>query len=212
MKRFVLTLALQATLCLSANAACDRGVHTSAGAEDLTVVKAEFSVGTVEAQRTVTTLGSLSNKSAACLDTIVIEVQYFNDKGALVDTVTQQLYGVVAPPNQEVSFRVRDAAAKPKEAYAKQSVRVVPADVRSYRGRTQEAEQSTLMGILISWGPMLLLIAVWLFFMKRMKSKDSPQGKTLTLIEQQNAILESQSKFVLRIAESIESRAPKSDA
>ena len=49
---------------------------------------------------------------------------------------------------------------------------------------------------------MLLLIGVWIYFMQRMKRKDSPQERTLTLIEQQNTLLAAQVKVLERIADS----------
>lgn len=165
-----------------------------------------LSVSESEGQRIVTTLGALKNASSDCLDSIVVEVKYFDSKKTLIDTVTQPLYGVVVPPKQEVAFRVRDAAAQPKESYATQAVRVVSADVRGTRNAKQPAN-SPFVDFLVSWGPMLLLIGVWIFFMQRMKRKDSPQGKTLAMFEQQNAILEAQNGILSRIAAAAEGKA-----
>ena len=38
-------------------------------------------------------------------------------------------------------------------------------------------QQSILMQIFISWFPMLLLIAVWVFFMRQMQGRGGPAGK-----------------------------------
>ena len=59
-------------------------------------------------------------------------------------------------------------------------------------------EDPSLFKILISWFPMLLLIAVWLYFMRKMKF-GNPNDGILEEMKRQNQILE-------RIAASIEKR------
>lgn len=153
----------------------------------------------------VTTLGALKNSSADCLEKVVVEIKYFDTKRTLIDTVTQPLYGVVVPAKQEAAFRVRDDAAQSKDAYATQSVRVVSAEVRGSRNTKQPAS-SPFVDFLVSWGPMFLLIGVWIFFMQRMKRKDSPQSRTLAMFERQNAILEAQNSLLARIATAAEGK------
>src|SRR5258708_36315495 len=126
------------------------------------------------------TLGALKNSSSTCFNSVVVEVKYFDSKNQLIDSITKELYGVVAPPSQEVAIRIRDEAANPKEAYASQVVRVVDAEPRraSLNAKSQSVG-AIAIDYLANWAPMLLLIGVWIFFMQRMKRKDSPQGKTL---------------------------------
>ena len=193
----------------SAFAGCRSDVP-SGGAEDLSVVSPTFEVSNDEGQRTVTTLGTLKNASSDCLESVVIEIKYFDAKNALIDTVTQPIYGVVVPPKQEVAFRVRDSAARPKDAYSSQTLRVVSADSRGSRNAKPQSN-SPFVEFLVSWGPMLLLVGVWIFFMQRMKRKDSPQGRTLALFEQQNAILVAQNNLLARIAAATEGKAVQRD-
>ena len=205
MKRIHLLAPLLLQLWIGSALACAKGEGPPGSAEDLKVVDPAFSISDAEGRRTVTTLGSLKNSSTDCLDGIVVEVKYYDTKRGLIDTVTQPLYGVVVPAKQEVAFRVRDDAAQSKDSYAAQTVRVVSADVRGSRNAKQQAN-SPFIDFLVSWGPMLLLIGVWIFFMQRMKRKDSPHGRTLAMFEQQNAILEAQNGLLARIAAAAEGK------
>jgi ATP-dependent Zn protease len=150
----------------------------------------------------------MKNVSSTCFDSVVVEVKYFDAKNNHVDTITQPLYGVVASPSNEVAFRVRDEAAHAKEVYSSQVIRFVSAEPRKAPRTAAKAPsfQSSLGDFLVSWGPLLLLIGVWIFYMQRMKSKDSPQGKLVTLYEKQVEILETQNTTFDRIANALEAR------
>ena len=63
-----------------------------------------------------------------------------------------------------------------------------------------------LVDILISWFPMIVLIAVWIFFMKRMKS---PQDKNIAYMEQQTELLSKHVQQSERIAIALEKIADK---
>lgn len=211
MKKIVGLLLGLAMACTAAGAAC-RSDAPTAGAADLSVLSPLFTVSDDEGHRTVTTLGTLKNASPTCLGDIVIEVKYFDAKQTLIDTVTQPVYGMVVPGEQEVAFRVRDDAARPKAEYASQSVRVVSADPRTGRPGKPQSASSPFVDFLIGWGPMLLLIGAWIFFMQRMKHKDSPQQRTIALIEQQNALFASQVQLLDRLAAAAEQSVPKPPA
>jgi ATP-dependent Zn protease len=188
--------------------ACSDAESAKASVDNLSVTANSFSLSEADGRRMITTLGSMKNSSEACFDSVVVEVKYLDAKNSVIDTITQPLYGVVAPPSAEVAFRVRDEAANAKEAYASQVIRVVSAEPRkASRGTKAQSGWSTFADFLVSWGPMLLLIGVWVFFMQRMKRKDSPQGRQLALFEQQNAILEAQNGLLARIASASEVRA-----
>lgn len=203
MKKFAASLVYLLSLISGTTNACSDAAAAQASVENLSVIAASFNISEGDGHRMITSLGTLKNSSAACFDSIVVEVKYFDAKNALVDTITQPLYGLVAPSSKDVAFRVRDDAAMAKEAYASQSLRVVSADAR--HSKTQ-SNSSTIVDFLASWGPMLLLIGVWIFFMQRTKSKNSPQSKTLALFEKQNATLEAQNQLLERIAAASEAR------
>ena len=49
---------------------------------------------------------------------------------------------------------------------------------------------ATLLDWLANWFPMLLLIAVWIFFMRQMYRRDSPQQRALAEQKRHNEALE----------------------
>jgi len=170
----------------------------------LKVSDTTFNFSKEDGHSTITTIGTVKNLSGMRVDELVVEVKYFDQAKRLIDTVTQPLYGVVIPPSQEVSFRVRDAADKSKEAYVSSSVRVVSAEQREVNSPNSKKSSSIWLETFVSWLPMLLLIGVWVFFIKKMNKKDSPQRRTLELIENQNSILSKQLEALDRLASAVE--------
>ncbi len=55
--------------------------------------------------------------------------------------------------------------------------------------------------IFISWTPMIILIGVWIYFMKKMKK---PQDSTIIYLEKQNELMENYIDVTERIASSLE--------
>lgn len=156
----------------------------------VSVVNTSLSYGQGERTSFITTIGSISNTSDALIEDIVVEVKYFNAKKKLIDVVTQPIYGLVVPPSQEVAFRVRDVADKSKVSYASSAVRIVSANQRVTQQPQPKSSSNYGIDFFASWGPMLLLIAVWIYFMRKANRKDSPQVRTIDLIEKQNAVLD----------------------
>ena len=186
--------------------ACTATNSEGASSANLTLSISSLNVSEGKGERMLTTLGSIKNSSGACFDTIVVEVKYYDAKQVLIDTITQTMYDLVVPPTQDVAIRIRDAASHPSDAYASQKARIVSANNRAPRISKTPPAKSMLVEILINWAPMLLLIVVWIFFMLSMKGKNSPQSKTIQLIEQQNEILRSQNALLERIASAAERR------
>jgi ATP-dependent Zn protease len=169
-------------------AACGQRVHFDP--DKVSVIDTSFNYSQSENTPWITTIGTIKNASESQIEELVVEVKYFNTEKKLIDVVTQPLYGVVVPASQAVAFRVRDAADKPRISYVSSSVRVVSAEQRDIQ-QPQSKQSSFPWGdLLASWGPMLLLIGVWIFFMRKMNKKGSPQARTVELIEKQNAVLE----------------------
>jgi len=184
--------------------------HELAGASDvLKVSDTVFNYSQEEGRNVITTIGTIQNTSTARAEELVMEVRYFDKNKGLVDSVTQPLFGVVVPPGQQVSFRVRDSADKPRAAYSSSVARVVSAEQQAPSQSRGKSNSSFLTDILISWGPMLLLIGVWIYFMKRVNRKDSPQQKTIDLIQEQNSTLARQLEVLERLAIAAEKAATK---
>jgi len=135
----------------------------------------------------------------------VVEVKYFDQQGKKIDVVTQHLYGIVVPAKEEVDFRVRDQADKTKANYVTSSARIVSAEEKCSPKRKKK-KHSLIVELLISWGPMLLLIGVWLLFMKKYNGKSSPQKQSLLILEQQTKLLKQQAEAIERIANVVEER------
>lgn len=209
LKRIAAIVGITLGIVTSSLAACPQNNDNHATPKDLTVVGTSFRIVENKDERSIVTVGSLRNTSSVCIDNIRVEVRYYDAKDALIDTVTQQVYQVEVPPHEEVGFRVYADAAHLKEAYAKQSVRVV--SVGATKKTNKPEERPLLMEILVAWGPMLLLIGVWIFFMRKINRKDSPQAQSLRLIEQQNALFDAQNKLLERLAVAAEQRPQPGD-
>jgi len=158
-----------------------------------------FSYSKEDGHGNISTIGTIKNLSDMRIDRLVLEVKYFDQGKRLIDTVTQPLYGVVVPPSQEVSFRVLDVASKPKEAYVSSSVRVVTAEQREAC-----SSNSKWLETFVSWLPLLILAGVWVFFIKKMNKKNSPQRRSVELIENQISILSKQLETLDRLASAVE--------
>lgn len=114
----------------------------------------------------------------------MVEIRYFDASHQLVDTAVESLYGFVVPGNGAVAFRSFEPAARPKQAYAAAEARVVSAEPHYSRARAEPTTMSMLGEFLYSWGPMILLLAVWAFFVRRSRRKDSPQERSIALMQQ----------------------------
>lgn len=173
----------------------------------LTVKMSTLDVLQEEERRNVASLGTIKNESGSCFEEVVVEVRYFDRSHALSDTVTQSLYGLVVPAHGEVAIRVVDGAAKPKDAYVSQEARVVFAEPRRPVQKARPTLWSTVGEILVSWGPMVLLMAMWAFFMRRMRGKDSPQERSIALMQQQVEASAALGQSLQRVAAALESMA-----
>ena len=65
----------------------------------------------------------------------------------------------------------------------------------------EEQGREAWEAIFINWFPMLLLIGVWIYFMKQYRSKGSPWG-----MEQTNQHLEKIQQLLERIAKALEKK------
>jgi hypothetical protein len=157
-----------------------------------------LSVDSDGGHRVVTTLGTITNPTGVCFTDLVIEVQYFDAAGQHVDTLVEPLAGVVSPAGEPAEFRVQGAAAKDAKAYATQRVRVTDGAARWVKGG--DPGHGAVVDLLLSWGPMLLLIAIWIGLMKRYMGRNSLQARAL------EANL-AQGEALRRIAAVLEKRA-----
>ena len=171
----------------------------------LSAKMASLEVTQEQTRRSVASLGTINNSSSGCFDDVVVEVKYFDSAHKLVDTVVQPLYGLIVSPHGEAAFRVLDTAARDKQAYASQEVRVLSAEPKFSRQKRKPTLSSTLGDVLQSWGPMILMLAVFAYFMRRTRRKDSPQERTISLLQQQVELSQAQTQYLARLATALES-------
>lgn len=85
-------------------------------------------------------------------------------------------------------------------------VRVVSAESHAMAaGRSSPNRKNQLIEFAMSWGPMLLLILVWIFFVRKFNGKGSCHDKLLNAMNEQNALLMRQSAAVESIATALNS-------
>jgi len=204
---FLLALSLSGTSW----AECTRYEGGDANLRELSVSADSLNIRSDEPKgpQFITTLGTLKNSGSSCFTNIVVEVKYFDAKGSLVDTVTEDLDSVVVPANQEASYRTMTSPARRKEDYTSQTVRVVSARAtQPFMRATGKPIEAKLRELTYAFGPVVLLIVVWLVFVRiSLRSKKSPQQRSLALVEKQNAILEKQNELIERIATEAEARS-----
>jgi ATP-dependent Zn protease len=135
--------------------------------------------------KTISVVGKIKNHSSSYIYNVIIESQYFNGKGELIDAATEEQYSLIVPPNDTVAFSVSKQAIHKKSDYSSNKVRITYAEIKSSCNANKD---NWLVKLLINWAPLIIIIAAWIFIFIRFQKK-SPQAKTLALIEQQNELV-----------------------
>jgi len=170
----------------------------------LVVTPTAMDVSVDNGHRLVTTLGTIANPSHDCFQKVQLELRYFDAAKNHVDTVTETLEDLTLPAGETIEFRVREPAARDAAAYASQSVRVVDAEMRWVKA---PPASNAFVDMLLSWAPMMLLIAVWVYLMRRQNSTKSLQGRMFAVMEQQLETARAQTLAIQKAAEALERRA-----
>ena len=174
--------------------------------DDLAVTETKVNYSKVEGYGYISCIGKIQNKSNVKYDELVFEVQFFNSNNELIDTITEYNYDLVVPADDEIAFRVKGGADKDKSEYQNHQVKITSArPIVPYTSK-KSFTNNTIVKILISWGPMLLLIAVWIFFMKKQQGKGSPQKKIIEIQEKQCLLVEEQNKLFQQLIEVIDKK------
>ena len=159
--------------------------------------------------RGVASLGTLKNVGGACFRNILLEANYFDSKGNLVDSVTRRLGSTFVPPKDEVTFRLVGDATRPAESYARQSIRVVAADADGSPARVDSSSENRpphpkslgtiVYEFLTAFGPVFLLIFVWWYLTYR-----SRKYSVVAQVQKQTELLGGLCKSLDRIAAAVE--------
>jgi hypothetical protein len=152
----------------------------------------------------VNTVGRIRNDSDELLDDVVVEVEYFDKDGKLIDASIEQLYGVKVPVHDTVAFRVSVSAAASRERYASHTARVISAPenhfAKSAPAAGTRSERSLTKKSLMVWIPLVFLAAISLYIIRRSKKRSAAQGRSVDLIEKQIDLFDSQNRILERIA------------
>jgi ATP-dependent Zn protease len=190
---------------LSAWGACDNEVLESLQVQETSM---NFVTSPVEGERVVT-IGKIKNGSAYDVTQFRLEIQYFDADKRLIDVNEDNVYTDI-PKNDEIAFREFVRALKPQSAYASQQVRVTYAKTTCYPQEDEphshpqpEAQNSKWLDWFINWFPLLLLLVLYVFFIRRCAGKNNP---ALRSIERQVDLTAEQNKILERIANAQEEK------
>jgi ATP-dependent Zn protease len=150
----------------------------------------------------VTVIGTFKNTSPHTVENLVVEAKLTDAQGKVIDVLSQPVYGVTVPSGQEVAFRVQGQAAAPQASYTGVQARVTSGEAHIARqNRAQTKEASPWLDVLVSWGPMILLIVVWVVLARKYSGRGSTQDKMLLAVNEQNTLLARQLSAIEAIAQ-----------
>lgn len=156
----------------------------------------------------VTTIGRIHNKSQQPMHNVVVEVQYFDGDGKLIDATTEEFYSVVVPAGGTVAFRSQEMAATSKDRYASHKARVISepdAPAPRKGGAAAKAEAASLkQNPVMVWVPLGFFALISLYYIRRASSKSSTHRRSVDLIEKQLDLFDSQNRILERIAKAAE--------
>ena len=203
---WVAGLAFGLALGTSALARC--APHVGSPVADMSMLEVKPSsmdVSLDAGHRMVTTLGTITNPSANCFHNVVVELQYFDAAKNHIDTVVETMDGFLVPAGETVQFRIRQPASREAATYATQSVRLVDADVVWVKAPPKAG--NPFVDVLVAWGPMLLLIAIWVYWMRRYTGARSIQSRMFVVMEKQLEVAQAQGRAIAQAAAALERRA-----
>ncbi|WP_411991107.1 hypothetical protein [Agarivorans sp. DSG3-1] len=163
----------------------------------------------------VSVVGEIKNSGTYPVEDVILEIRFFDDKGNLIDAITESLYSIVIPRNDSVVFKLGTSATMPEESYSSHKVRVISSYGNYPSGSCDSSSvpqktDNRWKKLLISWSPMLLLIAVWVLLARRYSGRKSPQQKMVNLMEQQVETGEQTKSDIQRLADAAEQLAKSS--
>ncbi len=178
--------------------------------ESLKIIDSKIHFSSSENHNSISCIGTIQNNSGLYWDELVIEVQYFNKENTLIDTITEYYYDLVVPANDKAAFRIKGVADKSASEYIDHKARITTAKV--YNKPQKKTKNKALTKMLISWAPLLFLIAIWIIFMKKLSGKNSPQREMMAtqkelieLIKEQNSLFKNLVEVIANHTAKIES-------
>ena len=190
-----LIAALLLTLVWPCMACCAAPLENPGAA--VKVVDAKIVLRETDKSVYVTVLGSLKNETNQPVRSITVEAKLLDAQGQVVDVLTRYLDDIIVMPGDQVAFRIQDIGASPPASYAQVQARVTSGyDQRPQTQPKTKADSgvNSILSLIISYGPVLLLVGIWLLFMKRIG------GGKKSLFAEQNALIQRQAVALEKLA------------
>jgi hypothetical protein len=152
----------------------------------------------------VFTIGHIQNSGKYPLEDIVIEVQFFDGDGELIDVTRRTLYNIRILPKEKAPFKIETFAAHKQELYVSQEVHIIDADQDiPCSSNSKKGFISDLIGMLL---PIVIFFAIFILLMRKYQGKGSNQDKLVNLMERQVDLVEAQNIELSKIAEALKNK------
>ena len=91
-------------------------------ASSLVVTESKLHYMSCENGSFIAVLGKIENESEIPWKNLYFEVQFFDSGNNLIDTISDNIYGLIVLPRSEAAFKVSDRANKNEEEYASHKI------------------------------------------------------------------------------------------
>ncbi len=161
--------------------------------KSLSVVNSKMSYTQHDDYNSISSIGTIENRSNIKWKYLVLEVQFFNANDELIDTLTEEKYGMTVPPNDTIAFRLSGQADKAKSEYVSHKVRITSAEQVT---KCKPKSKNIFFKLLTALLPLAIVILVLVIFVKKAQGKNSPQSRIIENQEKTNNIMEETNRLI----------------
>ena len=131
---------------------------------------------------TVYVVGKFVNKQQYPIKDIVIESQFFDKNGDLIDVATEELYSNIVPANGEAAFKIFTHATKDREVYTNYKINILSSTQEepcvSKKSKLSDNGFTQMLGI---WAPILFITVVFFMAYTKIRWKEFSTAKGFSL-------------------------------
>ena len=91
-------------------------------ASSLIITESKLHYSTKECDSYISVLGKIKNESDVSWEDFYFEIQFYDEKNNLIDTISKYDRNLILLQNSESTFRVRDSADKSEEEYVSHKI------------------------------------------------------------------------------------------